>query len=595
MTPAPKTLDSAISTLELAQQALSQLGQGLGASLISVDGRVIEARWCSHDLPEVPLPLVRERTRIDDARVSPLVADHPLTSAGVTSLLALPLMLRDGVGATLWVGREGGAFDAWAEREAEKTARAVEQLLGEGPANEGVEPPPEVAPSLPVATARKRSATSGRYLAVPRRDSSDALPVVADQPPPPSEPRPARRSSSSSNLPPVASPPVPGRYIIVPASRSRSSASSQELPAVPSETPTHEFAVPALPSGRSTSSQELPAVPSETPTHEFAVPALSSRRSTSSQELPVVATQPPTHELAVPEASPSPPRPRASAPVVAGAASSSMAGEPPAANQNRPVEASAAAAPGRQGRRPVVLLVAVVALLATGVAATFALRPRTGDAEAPAVTGAPGEAEAPAEKPAAPGNAEPQAEHPVAREAVAPAEAAPVAAQPAVERPAPEKPAPAQDSEWAESPVLTRGRVKMGEIIAPSAGTLSWSVAAEQRVRPQQLVGHLAGARASRSLKSPAVGLTMRKHADGEVVKRGAVLGEILYFEAWARAEVTGVVPTTKWRCEIASASAQQHAPCKVSVVSRQGVVTVAVEPRWFDGAADAVLRLAPP
>jgi hypothetical protein len=97
---------------------------------------------------------------------------------------------------------------------------------------------------------------------------------------------------------------------------------------------------------------------------------------------------------------------------------------------------------------------------------------------------------------------------------------------------------------------------------------------------------------------APAVGLALFQQQTGATVRKGAVLAEIIYFEAWARSVVKGATPTTAWRCEVQSAAAQQHAACKISVVApRPGgaQVTVAIEPRWFDSATDAVLRLAPP
>ena len=107
------------------------------------------------------------------------------------------------------------------------------------------------------------------------------------------------------------------------------------------------------------------------------------------------------------------------------------------------------------------------------------------------------------------------------------------------------------------------------------------------------MLGTLAGA----PLSAPAVGLTVFKQPSGTSVKRGAVLADIIYFEAWARGVVKGATPTTSWKCQVASAAAQQTAECKISVVAPRGggaQVTVAIEPRWFDTATDAVLRLAP-
>jgi hypothetical protein len=152
--------------------------------------------------------------------------------------------------------------------------------------------------------------------------------------------------------------------------------------------------------------------------------------------------------------------------------------------------------------------------------------------------------------------------------------------------------------EWLESPVQARGRVKMGEVVAGASGVVTWSVQEEERVKTKQSLGSIARESGPESpLTSPNVGLAMIKQPNGSTVKRGDVLADIIYFEAWAKGLVKGK-PTAAWRCEIVSASANKKADCKISVVTPKSggsQLTVAVEPRWFDDASDAVLRVAPP
>ncbi len=151
---------------------------------------------------------------------------------------------------------------------------------------------------------------------------------------------------------------------------------------------------------------------------------------------------------------------------------------------------------------------------------------------------------------------------------------------------------------WLESPVQARGRVKMGEVQASASGVVTWSVQLEERVKTKQSLGSIAREGGPESvLTSPNVGLAMIKQPSGSTVKRGEVIADIIYFEAWAKGVVKGK-PTAAWRCEIVSASANKKADCKISVVTPKAggsQLTVAVEPRWFDDATDAVLRVAPP
>lgn len=151
-------------------------------------------------------------------------------------------------------------------------------------------------------------------------------------------------------------------------------------------------------------------------------------------------------------------------------------------------------------------------------------------------------------------------------------------------------------SEWNEAPVQARGRVKMAQVVAGDDGVLAWSVGDGQRVKTKQAVGTLTRAKGELSLVADNVGLLMIKQPAGEV-KKGDVLAHIIYFEAWAKASLKGRAPTSAWKCEVASAAKGQQASCKISVVTPKpggAQVTVAVEPMWFDDAADAVLRVAP-
>jgi hypothetical protein len=153
--------------------------------------------------------------------------------------------------------------------------------------------------------------------------------------------------------------------------------------------------------------------------------------------------------------------------------------------------------------------------------------------------------------------------------------------------------------EGVTAEISARGRVKMGEVVAPAEGTITWTAESEQRVKSKQALGTLARPDGSQApLTSPAVGLAMFKKENGEAVKKGAVLAEVIYFEAWAKAQVKDAKPTPAWRCEVVSEAAKRRAPCKISVVTPKGAgaqVTVAIEPRWFDTATDAVLRLSAP
>lgn len=235
-------------------------------------------------------------------------------------------------------------------------------------------------------------------------------------------------------------------------------------------------------------------------------------------------------------------------------------------------------------RRPVVLTIGAVALLAVGVAASLLLHP--GSEVAPSVVDA-GVALVPEVVDAG-----------VVVVVVAQVDAGEVDAGVVAVAPVDAGVKRSTDG-WAEASVQARGRVKMADVVANAEGELTWSVPEAQRVKSKQTIAEIKRADGtSQSVLAESVGLVMIKLPSGSAVKRGAALGEIIYYEAWARGLVKGVTPDTKWKCEVVSAAAGEHAECRVSVVaSKSGgsLVTVAVEPRWFDAAGDAVLRFAPP
>lgn len=316
------------------------------------------------------------------------------------------------------------------------------------------------------------------------------------------------------------------------------------------------------------------------------------------------APAPPTSDAAplAPEApQPMPPEPPAPPPAPPMSAESGMRALASLEPLRPPIVPPAAPPPPEapSGKARLLAIAAVVALLG-GVGLTFALRGPSASVDtptpAPAVTAKPPEP-SPPPQPDTPPAPQPAMEPPPvadgdANEAEVDAGPAPVAA------PA-EAPPAAQEGEWLEVKLATRGRVTMGPLTAPVTGTLKWSVKAEQLVKKGQAVGQVAGDEgAPAAVTAPNVGLALLKAADGSNVSAGDELGSIIYFEAYARALVTDAQPTTSWRCEVASASAAQRSPCKVTAVAPKGQgvqVTATVEPRWFDDAADAVLRLAPP
>ncbi|MBX7100346.1 MAG: hypothetical protein K1X89_21695, partial [Myxococcaceae bacterium] len=160
------------------------------------------------------------------------------------------------------------------------------------------------------------------------------------------------------------------------------------------------------------------------------------------------------------------------------------------------------------------------------------------------------------------------------------------------------RPPPGDAAGWASFRISQRGRVNMGDLVAPADGVLAWKAAVDQRVKKSEVVGTVTGAAGSANLTAANVGLLATRKEAGAQVKQGEVVGSIPYFEAYAKAQVAGLTPTPEWRCEVWSEAQQKSAPCRVTTAVPKGAgvfVTATVEARWFDDAADAVLRLAAP
>lgn len=163
-----------------------------------------------------------------------------------------------------------------------------------------------------------------------------------------------------------------------------------------------------------------------------------------------------------------------------------------------------------------------------------------------------------------------------------------------------EAPVPAPAAAWLiTSKIDRRGRVKMGELVAPAAGTISWSAALEQRVARKELVGTLQSSTGkSIPLLVPKSGLFFPSAKNGQEVAQGEIVATFPYHEAFLQTVVVGERPQTSWRCEVADEDSGKSAPCHVVSAVPRGAgffVTATVEPTWFDKAADPRLRLAPP
>ncbi|HEY3450248.1 MAG TPA: hypothetical protein VGK67_28090 [Myxococcales bacterium] len=163
-------------------------------------------------------------------------------------------------------------------------------------------------------------------------------------------------------------------------------------------------------------------------------------------------------------------------------------------------------------------------------------------------------------------------------------------------------PAPAgSDEGWTAVDVAKRGRVNMGDLKAPVAGTVTWGVTPNQeRVRKGQVVGKISDADGNEvALMSPNVGLLATKAADSTAVQANEVIARVPYFEAYGQTTFPGTVaPTPDWPCEIVDEATGQKAACKVNKAEpRKGgfFVTFTAEPLWYDTAAKLKLRLKAP
>ncbi len=176
-------------------------------------------------------------------------------------------------------------------------------------------------------------------------------------------------------------------------------------------------------------------------------------------------------------------------------------------------------------------------------------------------------------------------------------------ARAALERPAlPDAGARADEAPgvWIAAKIENRGRVTMGELIAPADGIVSWKASANQRVRRGESIGKLQEKDGSgeRSLVAPKDGLFIPKVGNRSAVTESEKLAAIVYHEAYLQALVADAQPEPTWSCEIYHASSSGKASCKIVEVVKRGsksFVTATTEPIWFDTADDARVRLSPP
>ncbi|MGC4115771.1 MAG: hypothetical protein QM765_14455 [Myxococcales bacterium] len=157
------------------------------------------------------------------------------------------------------------------------------------------------------------------------------------------------------------------------------------------------------------------------------------------------------------------------------------------------------------------------------------------------------------------------------------------------------------DEGWVAVDVAKRGRVNMGNLKAPVAGTVTWGVPPNQeRIKKGQVIGKIADADGNEvALMSPNVGLLAPRSADGSAVQANDVIASVPYFEAYGQTPFPGpAAPAPEWRCEVVDEATSQKAPCKVNKADpRKGgfYVTFTTEPLWFDTAAKVKLRLKAP
>ncbi len=106
-------------------QTLALLGESFRVDLVSFERDSGQTRWVSTDLPAARLPVIHHPELINDARTALHHARHPLVTAGLTSLLALPLS-----GGTLWLGTfRPNAFDERSHKQLARWGQLVDKVL----------------------------------------------------------------------------------------------------------------------------------------------------------------------------------------------------------------------------------------------------------------------------------------------------------------------------------------------------------------------------------------------------------------------------------------------------------------------------------
>jgi PAS domain S-box-containing protein len=119
----PLTLPA--ETASPVDQTLALLGEVLNAELVSLERGSGQTRWVSSDLPLVPLPMLEHEDLVGDAHTTLRYARHPLVSAGLSSLIALPLPI-----GTLWLGsRRLNAFEPATFQQLARWGKLLEKLL----------------------------------------------------------------------------------------------------------------------------------------------------------------------------------------------------------------------------------------------------------------------------------------------------------------------------------------------------------------------------------------------------------------------------------------------------------------------------------
>jgi hypothetical protein len=138
----------------------------------------------------------------------------------------------------------------------------------------------------------------------------------------------------------------------------------------------------------------------------------------------------------------------------------------------------------------------------------------------------------------------------------------------------------------------------MGQVLAPAAGTVSWTATRQQAVKRGEALGSFKGEGAAVPLVAPKAGLFIPAVVEGDSAEPGATLASIVYFEAFVQAVATGVHPQTTWSCEVFDEAFGEKAPCKLVSVTPRGAgffITATTEPMWFDTCAEPRLRLTAP